>query len=169
MNEYPPLLCILLWLKKPRSLCICHKNQLECYLHQVCSVPDEVWEVTCYGQSHFKGCHLSHLWTWLTRLSSSSLPDELALLLVLVTGTWVMCLLGQDRKSLSDPGCQNDLTNAGLELVCWKGSLKRFSLTLIWRLSWLTQISWSLSSNWSHSKIVSFRGQNFWLPRFFLG
>lgn len=99
---------------------------------------------------------LHYLMNWLYYLSLS-LERE-----------WCVCWARTGNHSVTLDARMIWLMQA-LSLACWKGSLKRFSLTLIWRLSWLTQISWSLSSNWSHSKIVSFRGQNFRLPRFFLG
>lgn len=110
------LLCILLWLRRPRrSLCMSQDPITWSVIY--------VMYVQChiYGQSHFKSCHLNQWWTWLAGLPPSSLPDELAQLFVLVTGMWVMCLLGQDRKSLSGPGCQDHLTDAGPELGMSEG------------------------------------------------
>lgn len=106
----------------PGEACVCHRTHLpgvlatSCTFSARCGLGGHV-----YGQSHFKSCLLSQQWAWLARLPPSSLPDELALVLVLVTGIWVMCLLGQDRKSLSDPGCRHHLTDAGLKLGMSEG------------------------------------------------
>lgn len=130
------LLCILLWLRRPRrSLCMSQDPITWSVIY--------VMYVQChiYGQSHFKSCHLNQWWTWLAGLPPSSLPDELALLLVLVTGCeWCVFWARTGNHSVALDARIIWLMQA-LSLACRKGSLKRFSLTLIWRLFWLIQIA----------------------------
>lgn len=155
MNKNWSLLCILLWLKKPRRSLSMSRDPfyLECYVHHVCSVSDVVWEVTSMDKAILRVATLvSDEHDWLDCPLLHYLMNWLYYLSLSLGCEWCACWARTGNHSVT-PDARIIWLMQASSLACRKGSLKRSSLTLIWRLFCLIQIAWSLSSNWSYSKL----------------
>lgn len=148
MNEIDPFCVFCSDWGGPGGVCVCHKTQLLGVLSTSCmfnvtSMDKAISRVATLisDERDWLDCPLLHyLMNWLYYLSLS-LGCE-----------WCVFWARTGNHSVALDARIIWLMQA-LSLACRKGSLKRFSLTLIWRLFWLIQIAWSLSSNWSYSKL----------------
>lgn len=157
---------LLLWMKlipsvyfalteeaQEKSVYVTRLSYLEWYLCHVCSMPDVDWEVTSMDKAISRVATLiSDERDWLDCPVLHYLMNWLYYLSLSLKCEWCVFWARTGNHSVALDARIIWLMQA-LSLACRKGSLKRFSLTLISRLFWLIQIAWSLSSNWSYSKL----------------